>query len=85
MRVTPPPPAQTLRILLCASGADPGFSSGGAKDLCERTHITNAMPEVPYGRVPGPAARALEALGVFYALSCYLSLILEHSDTKWDF
>ena len=28
--------------------------------------------------------RALEALGVFDALSCYLSLIFKHSDTKWD-
>ena len=28
--------------------------------------------------------RALEALGVFDALSCYLSLIFKHSDTTWD-
>ena len=28
--------------------------------------------------------RALEALGTFDALSCYLSLIFKHSDTKWD-
>ena len=35
---------------------------------------------------PGSRAhlRALEALWVFYALSCYLSLSLKHSDTKWD-
>ena len=39
----------------------------------------SAKPEVPYGRGP-----ALEALGVFYALSCYLSLIFKHSDTIWD-
>ena len=33
---------------------------------------------------PGSRAhlRALEALGVFDALSCYLSLIFKHSDTK---
>ena len=36
---------------------------------------------------PGSSARlrALEALRVFYALLCYLSLIFKHSDTKWDF
>ena len=28
--------------------------------------------------------RALEALRVFDALSCYLSLIFKHSHTKWD-
>ena len=28
--------------------------------------------------------RGLEALGVFHALLCYLSLIFMHSDTKWD-
>ena len=28
---------------------------------------------------------ALEALGGLDALSCYLSLIFKHSDTKWDF
>ena len=35
---------------------------------------------------PGSRAHkwALEALGVFDALSCYLSLIFKHSDTKWD-
>ena len=38
------------------AGADPGFSwGGGRKRLCERKHITSAMPEVPYGRGPGPA------------------------------
>ena len=26
----------------------------------------------------------LEALGFFDTLSCYLSLIIKHSDTKWD-
>ena len=28
--------------------------------------------------------RALEALWIFDALSCYLSLIFKYSDTKWD-
>ena len=28
--------------------------------------------------------RAMEALRVLDALSCYLSLIFKHSDTKWD-
>ena len=30
------------------------FQGGGGK-RCDRTHITSAMPEVPYGRGPGPA------------------------------
>ena len=57
---------------------------GGAKDFA-RANITSAKHEVPYSRDPGPAwLRALGALRVFDALSFYLSLIFEHSDTKWD-
>ena len=38
---------------------------------------TSAKPDVPYGRVLYRArSRALEALGVFYAILSYLSLIL---------
>ena len=54
---------------------------GGRKRLCVRTHITSAnaaKPEFNFGR-------ALEALEIFDALSCYLSLIFKHFDTKWDF
>ena len=42
--------------------------------------------EVPYSRVLGAPLRALDALAyrVLDALSCYLSLILKHSDTKLD-
>ena len=39
------------------------------------TSFMKCCPEVLYGRGPGPAWRALERLGVFDALSCYLSLI----------
>ena len=35
-------------------GVDPGFSFGGHKKLCARTHIISVKPEVPYGRGPGP-------------------------------
>ena len=56
-------------VTVTLSEADPGFSfrggGGGArKRLSANTHITSAKPEV------------LEALGVFDALSCYLSLRL---------
>ena len=46
---------------------------GGHKRLCACTHISSAKPEVPFGRGPD-LIRALEALGLFYALSCYLFL-----------
>ena len=73
------------------SGADPGFSfRGGAKD-CACTHIMSAKPKVDYRRGPGPWKllegfrcslwKLFEGLD---ALLCYLSLILKHSDTKWD-
>ena len=48
---------------------------GGAKYVRART----SQAQSPLR--PG----ALDALWVFDALSCYLSLILKHSDTKWGF
>ena len=57
--------------------ADPGFSfrggGGGAKDYVRLTHITSVNPLRPRSRA---CLRVLEALWVFDALSCYLSLIL---------
>ena len=55
------------------------FFGGGRKRLCGHTHH-ELEARVPYGR----GKRALEALRVYDALSCYLSLIFKHSDTKWD-
>ena len=56
--------------------ADPGFSlGGGAKNMYAHVH---------HERETRPGSRALEALGVFYALSCYLSIIFKHSGTNWD-
>ena len=58
---------------------------GGGKKLCARTHIHEREARSPLRPGPGPAqVRALEALGVFDALSYYLSLIFKQSDTKWD-
>ena len=56
---------------------------GGAKDYLRARILPEHEPRSPLR--PGPMARlrALETLGVFNALSCYLSLILEHSDTKY--
>ena len=62
------------------------FHSGGVgrKRLCARRNITNAYP---IRRTLRPGSRAhlrdLEALGVFSALSCHLSLMFNYSD-KWD-
>ena len=69
---------------------------GGARS--ERYLLTEQTPAVilakmrffarrEVGRAPfwicdGPL-RALEALGIFDARSCYLSLIFKHSYTKW--
>ena len=44
----------------------------------------SAKIEVPFGRGPGPAFGAMEALGFVNALSCYMCLIFKHSDTNWD-
>ena len=54
-----------------------------------RTHITSAKPQVRYDQGPGPARarlKALEAVGGFDGLSCYLSLFFFFllSDTKWE-
>ena len=68
-------------------GADPGFSNRrGAKDyVLSAVHITSAGARMLLaGEVQCPLkgpgnSRTLDAL------SCYLSLILKHSDTKRDF
>ena len=62
--------------------ADPGFSFTGAqKIMC----VSTSQAQSPVR----PGSRALETLGGGgggggYALSCYLSLIFNHSDTKLD-
>ena len=61
-----------------------GGGGGGRNRLC----ACDTKPEVPYSCCRGPGLaynlRALEALGVFDTLSCYLSLVFKHSDTKLD-
>ena len=61
-----------------------GGGGGEHKRLCAHTHITSRKHEVPYGRGPGLTLWPGSSRGVFDALSCYLSLIFKHSDTKWD-
>ena len=56
---------------------------GGQKIMCTHTY-QECEARSPVGLGCRARLRALEALGVFYALSCYLSLIFKHSDTKWD-
>ena len=58
------------------SGADPGFVFRGRKRLCARVHAHQER-EARSSLRPGSRAHlmTLKALGVFDALSCYLSLI----------
>ena len=52
-----------------------GGGGGGRKRLCARAPITARNSKYLIRRKP---------LGDFDALSCYLSLMFKHSDTKWD-
>ena len=70
------------------TGAGPGFFifRGALKIMCVHAHYER---EARRPLRPGSRALkwALEALGFFfyyYSLSCYLSFIFKHSDTKWD-
>ena len=61
-------------------GSGISIGGGGGANNYVRVHD---MTSLLYGRGPGPCRlRALEALGGFYALPCYLSLIFKHSDTN---
>ena len=62
-----------------------GGGGGGATNDCAHVHHEREARS-PFIR-PGSRAhvRAMEALRVFNTILCYLSLIFEHSDTKWDF
>ena len=62
-------------------GRNQDFMGRGGGGYYVRTHITCAKAEVPHGRIPGPTF-FLEALGVFDALSCYLSLIFKQSNIQ---
>ena len=64
------------------AGADPGFTFRGAKKiLCTHAHHKRKA-QSPLRQGSRALKRALEALRGFYALSCYLSIIFKHSDTK---
>ena len=68
------------------AGADPGFSwwGGGAQKLmCAHAHYDHETQR-PFRQDSKARLKALEALGLFYALSCYLRIIFNHSDAKWD-
>ena len=54
---------------------------GGAKDYV-RARTSRARS--PKSLTSGVQLWALDALGVFDALSRYLSLTFKHSDTKWN-
>ena len=68
-----------------ARGRSRIFFQRGCKNLCAHTHAHHER-EARSTLQSGSRARlrALEALRVFDALSCYLSLIFNHSDRKWD-
>ena len=71
------------------SGADPGFFifffwGGGAK-MYVSARTLRARNRTHFRQGFRARLRALEAIGLFFnALSCYLSLILKHSDRKFD-
>ena len=61
-------------------GADPGFThgGGGAKECTSRARRAGVY-------IYRACFRAMESLGIYnYAISCYLSLNLKHSDTNRD-
>ena len=64
------------------------FDCGGRGKRCAAVMcvLTNHKREERSPLGPGFRAclRAVEAVRVFDALSCYLSLTFKHSDTKWD-
>ena len=60
------------------------WARGGGGDYYACTHITSAKPNVPYGRGPGPSHGGAHLFLFLCTLSCFLSLIFKHSDTKWD-
>ena len=58
---------------------------GGAHQIMVVHTYHKREARSPYGRGPGPSS--LEALQVFDAISCYMSLIFKlfkHSDAKWE-
>ena len=64
------------------SGADPGFlNRGGAKMCSAHTSAKHGVPLIRPGSI-GPELKGTGSSEVLDALSCYLRLILKHSDTK---
>ena len=60
------------------------FIGGGGGELKIMYAHAHYEREVRSPLVPGSARARLRALGDCDALSCYLSPIFTHSDTKWD-
>ena len=75
--------SRTISKIVFITEADPGFSGGGgANDYVPMHAHYERGTELPFGRA---RLRALEAIGLFNALSSYLSLIVKHSDKKTQF
>ena len=67
--------------------ADPVFSlggGGGAQEIMSANAHYERKTRSAFRQGSRARLRALEAPWLFYALSCYLSLISKHSDTKFD-
>ena len=72
-------------VCLELTAAGPGFSlggGGGARDYVPARTYTSAEPNSLFVGVQGLLKGPGSSWG-FYAISCYLSLVFKHSDTKW--
>ena len=54
----------------------------GVQNICVYSVMTSLKNEVPYSQFQGPYKAGFGSSRVLDALSCYLSLILKHSDYK---
>ena len=68
------------------AGVDPWFSWGGGGGVAQKS-VNERETWSPFrqGSMQGPLTKGSGSpIGLFNALSCYLSLSFKHSDTKWD-
>ena len=80
-------PLTVLELRGVIQGRIQDFHGGGGRKclcVCVRTYMTSAKRGVPYKTGVQCILKGPGSSRVLDALSCYLSLIIKHSDTKWD-